>query len=306
MKKTVISLKSAGIGNCLFQYAAGLAFSIKNKTDFYIDVSDILQSQMPFNKKISFEEKLKLYNSSLDKLIDSKNILKKNRVRIFRGWGSNNNIINLFLKKLRFYLSCFPVGYYNELINDKNSFFNKTNIYLDGLFIDWRYFNEYSEEIINSIKFKKISKKSLDFENQFKDLDSVSIHIRRGDYLDEKSVGNKYKIHGVNYVKKAIEIIETKISKPNYFIFSDDLSWCKSNLSFIKNKDFIDENVSDGPVDDLYLMSKCKNNIISNSTFSWWGAYLNRNEKKIVIIPRKWHIDQKVDLTMDKWIQLEY
>ena len=306
MKKIIISLKSAGIGNCLFQYAAGLAFSIKNKTDLYIDLNDILQTQMPYNNSISFQEKLKLYHSSLDKLIDTNNILKKNKVKKYRGWGSSHNILNLIVKKIRFYFSFFPKGYYNELINDKNSFFNKKNIYLDGLFIDWRYFNEYSKEIINSIKFKKISKKSLDFENQFKDLDSVSIHIRRGDYLDEKSVGNKYKIHGVNYVKKAIEIIETKISKPNYFIFSDDLSWCKSNLSFIKNKDFIDENVSDGPVDDLYLMSKCKNNIISNSTFSWWGAYLNRNEKKIVIIPRKWHIDQKVDLTMDKWIQLEY
>ena len=194
-KLTIISFRSAGIGNCLFQYAAALAFSIKNKTDFYIDVSDILQSQMPFNKKISFEEKLKLYKSSLDKLIDTDNILKKNKVKKYRGWGSSYNILNLIVKKIRFYFSFFPKGYYNELINDKISFFNKKNIYLDGLFIDWRYFNEYSKEIINSIKFKEISKKSLDFESKLKVLDSVSIHIRRGDYLDNKSVGNKYKIH---------------------------------------------------------------------------------------------------------------
>tara|TARA_B100000902_G_C27313405_1_gene919793 strand:- start:1321 stop:2250 length:930 start_codon:yes stop_codon:yes gene_type:complete len=305
-KLTIISLRSAGIGNCLFQYAAGLAFSIKNKTDFYIDLSEILQNQMPFNKKISYKEKLKLFQSSLERLIESYKILKKNQVIYYRGWGANQNILNLVLKKSRFYFSFFPRGYYNESFNNKISFFDKRNTYLDGLFIDWRYFQEYSEDIINSIKFKKISKNLLCFEKHLKNINSVSIHIRRGDYLDKKSVNKKYKIHGVKYVKKAIKIIESKISYPNYFIFSDDLNWCKSNLSFIEKKQFIDSKISDGPIDDLYLMSKCKNNIISNSTFSWWGAFLNRNKQKIVIIPKEWKSDQKVDLAMDKWIRLEY
>jgi hypothetical protein len=91
-----------------------------------------------------------------------------------------------------------------------------------------------------------------------------------------------------------------------YIIFSDDISWCKENLSFLNNKIFIEGNTD---FQDLYLMSKCKNNIIANSSFSWWGAWLNTNKDKIVIAPKKWfgisnsHLDTS-DLYCNNWVTI--
>lgn len=114
--------------------------------------------------------------------------------------------------------------------------------------------------------------------NKIKKEQSVSIHIRRGDLLKLKNsfiLQKEYYIKAINYLDKILK-------KPSYYIFSDDIEWCKKNFRFLKNKKFI-KNLS--PSEDLELMRSCKHNILANSTFSWWAGYLNRNDKKIIIQP---------------------
>ena len=107
----------------------------------------------------------------------------------------------------------------------------------------------------------------------------------------------------LDYYKQAIETVGPD---KTFVIFSDDIEWCKQNLDFIGSKFFISGNKD---YEDMYLMSLCNNNIITNSTFSWWGAWLNKNENKIVISPKIWfgknnsHLDTS-DLYCDKWIKL--
>jgi hypothetical protein len=114
---------------------------------------------------------------------------------------------------------------------------------------------------------------------------------------------NYHPIQTIEYYQNAIKII----GEENHFvIFSDDIKWCEENFNFLKNKTFISGNTD---YEDLYLMSMCKHNIIANSTFSWWGGWLNCNIDKKVIIPSKWfgisnsHLNTN-DLYCNKWIKL--
>jgi hypothetical protein len=101
-------------------------------------------------------------------------------------------------------------------------------------------------------------------------------------------------IRGTAYYVNAIEYIEKKVVSPFYFIFSDDIKWVKENLSLV-NCMYVDGNKRKDSYIDMYLMSICKHNIISNSTFSWWAAWINKNEKKIVLMPDRWIIGERCD-----------
>jgi hypothetical protein len=116
---------------------------------------------------------------------------------------------------------------------------------------------------------------------------TVSIHIRRGDF-SKKAETNLY--HGIlssDYYKQAIEIISSKINSPKFYIFSDDINWAKENL-IVPEAVYASGQISKTHFEDLYLMSQCHHNIIANSSFSWWGAWLNDNPEKIVIAPKNW------------------
>ncbi len=154
------------------------------------------------------------------------------------------------------------------------------NLKLDGYYQNERYFNEYREEVLNLFKIDDDTKSyllekysTLSFEN------SCSIHVRRGDYVNLPHV---FYLQTIEYYKQAISMIgEDSL----FLIFSNDIDWCKTNLNFIKNKIFISENLD---YQDLYLMSMCNHNIIANSSFSWWGAWLNQHSNKKIIFPSLW------------------
>jgi hypothetical protein len=136
---------------------------------------------------------------------------------------------------------------------------------------------------------------------------SVSIHIRRGDYVSNPKTNKYHGLCDVEYYKKAIELLENKIGKEfEIFVFSDDIDWAKNNLSFNQKTDFVSSpEIPD--YEEMYLMSLCKHNIIANSTFSWWGAWLNKNPDKIVIAPEKWNNKYKKeykDLIPPGWIKI--
>ena len=136
-----------------------------------------------------------------------------------------------------------------------------------------------------------------------KSVHAVSIHFRRGDY-----VGNA--VHETDktvYYKEAMELIESKVENPVYFLFSDDIPWVKENFTTSFETHYIDFNDASTNFEDLKLMSSCQHNIMANSSFSWWGAWLNSNPNKTVIAPKLWFNDEKVntsDIIPENWIQL--
>ena len=154
------------------------------------------------------------------------------------------------------------------------------NIKLDGYYQNEKYFKQYRNEILELFKIDDdtsdyLSKKysTVSFEN------TCSIHVRRGNYVDRQHF---HPLQTIDYYKQAISIIG---EKNLFLVFSDDIEWCKSNLNFIENKIFISVNLD---YQDLYLMSLCNHNIIANSSFSWWGAWLNTHNDKKIIYPSSW------------------
>lgn len=134
---------------------------------------------------------------------------------------------------------------------------------------------------------------------------SVSIHVRRGDFLNSENINLFGEVCNNAYFEKAIELIKTKISHPHFFIFSNDMEWVKIHLPK-ENVTYITNNIGQDSWKDMYLMSLCKHNIISNSTFSWWGAWLNKNKDKIVISPSRFlKNDIATDVYPDSWIKLQ-
>lgn len=161
------------------------------------------------------------------------------------------------------------------------------------------YFDEYYDEIVSQFQpGYKINEECLNWQNIIQnDKYSASIHIRRGDYIRAGWTVN------IDYYYESMSIIKEKIPNVTFYVFSDDISWAKENLPDSYDIHYVSHESKDfNPFDDIWLMSKCCHNIIANSTYSWWGAYLNCNKEKIVIVPQKIRSSNNVDIVPDTWI----
>lgn len=174
-----------------------------------------------------------------------------------------------------------------------------TNIKLIGYFQSEKYFYEYRDDVLELLSPTNeiITKLTEKYSDVLKSK-TTSLHVRRGDYL---GLPDFHPVLPIEYYKMSLNTIN---DDSTVLIFSDDINWCKSNFDFIKNKIFITD-LED--FEELYLMSMCDNNIISNSTFSWWGAWLNKNNNKKVISPKIWfgpslhHLSTK-DIYCKNWL----
>lgn len=193
--------------------------------------------------------------------------------------------------------------------SEKNEFIDLSNvtspiIYLNGYFQDEAYFKSIKQQLLNDFQFpaqtpegESIKKSILSANN------AVSIHIRRGDYL--KPEVNAY--HGllpVSYYQKAKAQMESKVISPHYYIFSDDPEWCRQNMELFGNNSTIVSKTRSNIWEDMYLMSLCQHNIIANSSYSWWGAWLNKNPGKIVIAPHNWFTSVTTNIVPEHWVKI--
>ena len=167
------------------------------------------------------------------------------------------------------------------------------DILLNGHFESEKYFLRYRKELLSLFEIPFDIEQQI--QEQYKDVvqhpKTVSVHVRRGDFLE---LQHKHPIQSLEYYKRAFEYFA---NNSLFVVFSDDIEWCRENFNIVENCVFIGENYdkrsllapgTTRDVLDLYLMSKMKNNIIANSTFSWWGAWLNKNSSKIVVAPKNW------------------
>lgn len=186
-------------------------------------------------------------------------------------------------------------------------------IYLQGLWQDENYFKDIRSEIIKKITFtRELSEENASLMSEIKQSISVSLHVRRGDYISNEFYRNilgnvctyQYYLDSLKYLEKRLG------SDLSYYIFSDDIAWVKANFDFLENRKtvFVKNNKGINSYIDMQLMSYCNHNIIANSTFSWWGAWLNQNPTKIVIAPNRWFRDspgyENNHIVPDDWIKI--
>ena len=280
----------------MFQYAFGRALSIKHKSELFLDLSWFEENNTSTNRDFQLD----LFNT--DYCIADKKLIDFYKPIVYRGLNSALIRLNIGALQLPNYFIEKGISFNHSVhrISEK--------CYLNGYWQSEKYFLEYKNELLSEFELKNYLTKDIDNSilSKIQDTESVSLHIRRSDYNSNVNIN----IHGVlpiSYYQKSIEIINSKFNNPSYFIFSDDIEWAKNTFDFLPgNIHFISKNPN---YIDLYLNSKCKHNIIANSTFSWWSAWLNNYPGKIVIAPSNWYSNKRLnDLTFDllpeSWIRI--
>lgn len=294
----IISWVSGGLGNQMFQYALGKVLAKKNSDQLYLDLTS-------YNPFISSTDTPRSFELDIFKL----SYLEASRSEIVR-LSDSNPLINFVNSMFKIKVPTYPNGYIAETSHayQSNILQMKGNIYLKGFWQTEKYFKDDESLIRKEFQFKHAAKgKNKVILEGIRNSNSVSVHIRRGDYVKVKATNNFHGTCNVNYYAKAIKYIYKNVSQPTFYIFSDDPAWCKKNLRFQSKAIFVDHNTGDSSWEDMRLMSNCKHNIIANSSFSWWAAWLNANPDKIIISPKSWFRDKTVDtrdVVPSTWIKL--
>ena len=165
--------------------------------------------------------------------------------------------------------------------------------YLNGYFQSAKYFTDKDvlEQLRREYSFDQdkvlVSDKSWELYRQIRQTESVSIHVRRGDYLEPGTVETFGGICDTDYYKRAIDIMLQRFPNAEFYVFTSDKEWCEQNVSG-KRFHMVDTGEENADAVDMYLMSLCKHHILANSSFSWWSAWINDDPSKTVIVPEKW------------------
>lgn len=285
---------NGGLGNQMFQYATARALALSTGQSLLLDASIFTYYDVHPLKinRLSIAANLFFRNKFLDKLLHK---------------GFVMYVCRCFSRKKRLYLE-------SDLSFDSRLFSITGSTNLIGYFQSEKYFVSYRDVLLSELKpKKKLDGVDLEYFNQIEtqsdnDGGSVSIHLRRGDYVSNDAANKVHGVCGLEYFASAIEyMMDTGVANKNtqVFIFSDDIEWCEENLKLDLSLNYI--KGSSSPEVDMYLMSQCNHQIISNSTFSWWGAWLNEYEGKVVVAPKKWFSNESMisrDLVPKNWIRL--
>jgi hypothetical protein len=294
MKEKVIVQLTGGLGNQLFQYAVARAISLRNNMDLKVD--------------INFFKTYKWHDYSLNPF----NILKDyiSEVDINKS-VYNHSLYKKMLVKLGFKINWDESIYQERSLDydDKVLGIKKTT-YLKGYWQSEKYFEEIADVIRKDFRIT-IEPSPLN-DAVLKDINSVNavaLHVRRGNFVSEPDLLSFHGTCSLEYYQKAVEYMNERVENPVYFLFSNDITWCKESLNLDININYVDINSDKTDYEDLRLMMNCKHQIIANSTFSWWGAWLNENPDKIVIAPKQWFADEAMngqtsDLIPEDWIRM--
>ncbi|MBL0358838.1 MAG: alpha-1,2-fucosyltransferase [Chitinophagaceae bacterium] len=270
-----------GLGNQLFQYAIGKRLALHHNTPFKLDTTFLNQTEAT--------GKITPRSYELDQLSTTDETASAADIHAF------SNSANL-LHRLKKYFTR------SKYIREKSFRFDPdflsygNNCYLDGYWQCENYFIEISDVLRNEFKCKLApDEKNIEMQANIASTNAVSIHIRRGDYISNPAAHQFHGICSLEYYQQAVDLIAAKTSNPHFFIFSDDVNWVAANFTINFPTIIVDINDSSSGAKDMQLMSCCKHHIIANSSFSWWGAWLNTDQQKIVVAPKNWFRDSSID-----------
>jgi hypothetical protein len=293
----IITKLQGGLGNQMFQYAFAKSLAYKNKTTFKLDLSFLLD-RSPRENFMFREFDLDIFNLE-SKIANDDDLVKKNQNNKFKSIISkftNSEFIDL--KENHFYF-------------EESNFIKNKNVYLDGYWQSEKYFKDIENELREDFTFRnKLSLIEEEMNSKIQATNSICINFRRTDFVNLKNSAETHGTIGLEYYKKAVTLIASKISNPIFYVFSDDMEWCLHNFKINYPIIFVTHDFKGFKFSSyLQLMSNCKHFIIPNSTFAWWGAWLSKYEKKIVIAPDNWFNDtslqnQTKDLIPESWIKL--
>ncbi len=288
----VITRLIGGLGNQMFQYAVARAVALRHDAVLKLDISGFADyplrryelDHFPIIAKIATDTDLSHFGIRPIKQYDLQHRLRR--------WITG--------KDWPVYRE--PHFNYDPLVMQLSS-----PIYLDGYWQSEKYFNEFAQILRKEFTpLSPLESENLDTAKLIASVNSVSLHIRRGDYVSNSHANQFHGICTLDYYHAAIKHIAGLVSSPHFFVFSDEIDWAQANLHCDFPMTFINANPPERGFRDMQLMSHCRHHIVANSSFSWWGAWLNPSQENIVVAPKSWFNSDlnTCDLLPDAWTRL--
>lgn len=282
-----------GLGNQMFQYAFGYAEALRRNTPLALDISFFHKNHSSRQTKRELELfSLPVFCRKTIRPEAVSSILPVLQIPF----------VNFAIRKLFPYR--FKVGRYVYVKEKRLEYLpqalgDSENVYFDGYWHSEKYFVRYRKEIIEQFVFTNARiEKVFNLLRKSSEDNLVAVHIRRGDYVSQ----NNPNLRDEEYYLKAMDKMKSLLICPVFCFFSDDMEWVKEKFGKFDGAVFINENKALSDIEEFQLMVKCDHFIISNSSFSWWAAWLNQNPEKNVVVPRFWR--NKKDMMLEEWIKI--
>jgi len=292
----VIVRLMGGLGNQMFQYAAARRVALTNNVPLKLDISWFARSR---------DRAYALHALSIQEAFASPDDLRQLTAPSAGGLG-----------KLVFRLRRrFKIGHRWTWIQERRlSRFDRrllaatSPVYLDGYWQSERYFGDIADTIRRDFTIAAPADgRSREIADQIVATESVSVHVRRGDYVSDPRKSAARSVCTPDYYRRCVTRIAERLAHPHLFLFSDDPPWVSANLRFEHPTTLVSTVPARPEHEDLRLMSACRHHIIANSSFSWWGAWLNASCDKVVLAPRRWMNDRRVDdrdIVPPSWVRV--
>ena len=278
--ESVITHLIGGLGNQMFQYAAGYALSRRLNAPLKFDISDFSNYKLHNGLEL-----VKVFNCPFE---------CASQQAIEAVLGRHTNI--KFLDRIQFlaYTRLYPKHILVDRYRPEDKLKINFPLYMRGYWQNERYFKDYSQDIRKIFSFRsEMNDQNLSTLEKILQGNSISMHVRRGDYITNPKAAAELGLTPLSFFRSAISYMTRKVASPRFFVFSDDIDWARSNLNAGWPIEYIENNHGPFSFSDMQLMSQCRHHIITNSSFSWWGAWLNPDPEKVVIGPKKWFANPK-------------
>jgi hypothetical protein len=280
----IVAQLLGGLGNQMFEYACGRHLALLNQAELKLDVA-LLKNRTPFNPDFVYRD------FDLDMFDIQAGIATEDDIPLYPLDRRINDIPYRLLHLLRVkrrgfdYVLEWPFNTYNRMVYRPDIMRRRGNVYLAGYWASPKYFQEIREVLLADFSFRDpISSHCLPLLQEIRSSEAVCINIRRKEFVTNQTLGT----HGPDYIARAAIRLKPFTNHPVFYVFSDDLPWCRANIRLDGEVKFIGEEYY-GPRfrDYLELMIACRHFIITNSTFAWWAAWLGGHPEKSVIIPER-------------------
>jgi hypothetical protein len=298
--RLVVARLIGGLGNQMFQYATGRALALRRGAALRLDVTGF--AAVGAHTKRWYE---------LDALAIHGDVASDADLAWFHGAGKPGlSLLDHMLRLLRIDRprGAWPIYRERHFQFDPAVPDLPAPVYLDGYWQSERYFSD----IAGLLRQEFTAKAPLDQENAalagaIDATNAVSLHVRRGDYVSDPTTNWFHGTCTPDYYRRAVDCVNARAGVPHLFVFSDDQQWTRANLHFGVPTTFVGANPPDCGYRDMQLMARCRHHIIANSSFSWWGAWLNPSREKIVVAPQQWFSstsNDTRDLIPANWVRL--
>lgn len=268
----IVTRLIGGLGNQMFQYAVGRALSLRHEVPLFLDMNSFSEYRLR-------EYALGVYNIQARAL--ATNEVPKLKLA---PWYLPKEMLRRLAGRPRAHSRGY-CGEREQFVLDHALFERRPPLYLDGYWQNEKYFIGHRETILRDFSLKApISERARAYQRMIGEVVSVSLHVRRGDYVSNPAAHNYHGTLGLDYYDRAMGIIGAALPEPSIFVFSDEIAWAKEHLKY--DRMVFVEGCED--FEEIFLMSCCRHNVTANSSFSWWGAWLNNNPDRVVVAPRRW------------------